>query len=359
LSEPKSIDRMFEELVAAVTSSTEMPPLDVVRQWKRAELLRIGIEDVMGLVDLEQVQRELTCLAEVTLRIALHQARRELQLVQLPFAIIGLGKFGGEELGYGADLDVLFIGGRGDGDQASAIRLAAKVIEFMTQPTEQGTLFPVDPRLRPDGEKGSLASALEAHRDYYQQRAELWERQALTKARFVAGDEDLGRRFVEMAHEIVYAKPLTAAEADKIRRMRERIETERGNQRDRQLEFKTGPGGIIDIEFLVQALQLRHGPAHPPLRTPQTLALLNRLTALGLVEEADSFHLRRHYLWLRRLESVLRRVENTSVSRLPAAEAEQKTVARRLGLDSREELLRTYSSVTAAVRQIFVRAFPR
>lgn len=353
LSEPKGIDQMFEQLVATVTGNRELPALDVVRQWQRAELLRIGIEDVMGLVDLEQVQREMTCLAEVCLRLALHEARRELKLAGLPFAVIGMGKFGGEELGYGADLDVLFVGGHDAGDQAPAVRLAAKVIEFMTQRTEQGMLFPVDARLRPDGEKGSLASSLGAHTDYYRQRAQLWERQSLTKARFVAGDEGLGRKFVEAVHGIIYAGPLRDEEAQRIRRMRHRIETERGDQNDVWREFKTGPGGLMDIEFLIQAEQLRHGHAHPQLRTPQTLAVLNRLTALGLVDESASLQLRRHYLWLRRVESVLRRQENSSVSRLPAAEPEQTMLARRLGLGTATGLVSTYRKIAGNVREIY------
>lgn len=355
LSEPKNIDRMCEELVAATTGNPDATPLDAARMWKRAELLRIGIEDVMGLVDLEQMCREMTCLAEVCLRFALHEGRRELKLAQLPFTVIGMGKLGGEELGYGADLDVLFVGGRDAADQPAAIKLAAKVIEAMTQRTAAGGLFVVDARLRPDGEKGVLASSLEAHRDYYRQRAQLWERQALTKARFVAGDEGLGRQFLEMTREIVYAEPLSGEEAAAIRRMRERIETQRGDQRQVAWEFKTGPGGLMDVEFLVQALQLRHGHAHPSLRTSQTLAALNRLTALGLVEEDDSFQLRRHYLFLRRIESVLRRAENASTSRLPAGEREQALLARRLGLDGRASLLKAYEQTTRSVRSIYDR----
>jgi glutamate-ammonia-ligase adenylyltransferase len=355
LNEPKSMDRMFEELVAAVGANPDRPAMDVARDWKRAELLRIGIEDVLGLVDLEQIQREMTCVAEVCLRFAVHEARRQLKRADLPFTIIGLGKFGGEELGYGADLDVLFVGGRGAADQAAAVGLAAKVIELMSQRTEAGMLYVVDPRLRPDGEKGVLASSLEAHADYYRQRAELWERQALTKARFVAGDEGLGRRFVELAHEVVYSRGLTPAELEQVRQMRDRIASERGNQQQVRWEFKTGPGGLMDVEFLVQALQLQHGHAHAGLRTPHTLNALNRLTALGLVEEEDSALLRRQYLFLRKIESVLRRVEDTSVSRLPASEGEQAVLARRLGLASRAQLLAGYEQAVAGVRRVYAR----
>lgn len=351
LNEPHGLARMRDELADAVASAPDMLPTNTARQWKRAELLRVGIEDVMGLVDIEHLHREITCLAEAALRFALEEARRELQLTDLPFAVIAVGKFGGEELGYGADLDVLFVGE----DQSGAIRLATKLIEFMSQPTDAGTLFAVDARLRPDGEKGSLAGPLEAHRDYYLRRAQLWEKLALTRVRFVAGDESLGRAFIEMVHGIIYAAPITDADLAEIRRMRHRIETERGERKHAELEFKTGPGGLMDVEFLVQTLQLRHCHAHPQLHNPHTLATLNRMTALGLVEEADSFALRRHYLFLRRIESVLRRAENTGVSRLPSEERDQALLARRLGLASRDDLLGASHLATQTVRKIYDR----
>jgi glutamate-ammonia-ligase adenylyltransferase len=303
------------------------------------------------LVDIEHLHREISSLAEATLRFALHQARRELKLASLPFAVIAAGKFGSEELGYGADLDVLFVGE----EQADAIRLAAKLIEFMSAPTDTGTLFAVDARLRPDGEKGVLASSLEAHRDYYVQRAQLWEKLALTRARYVAGDEPLGRKFIEMVHSVIYAAPISDADLAEIHRMRRRIETERGDQTCVAFEFKTGPGGLVDVEFLVQTLQLRHGHAHAALRNPQTLAALNRLTALGLIEETDSSALRQHYLFLRRVESVLRRAENTNVSRLPGDEREQTLLARRLGFASATDFLGAYRLATRTVRGIYNR----
>jgi [glutamine synthetase] adenylyltransferase / [glutamine synthetase]-adenylyl-L-tyrosine phosphorylase len=360
LTDPKSLDRMHEELVGAVMASSsagdgeqEMPPMNVARVWKRGEMLRIGIEDVMGLVDIEQMHQEMTHLAEACLRFALEQVRAELKLTRLPFVIVGMGKFGGSELGYGADLDVLFVGGKTAQDQARTTKLATRLIEFMSHQTAGGTLFAVDARLRPDGEKGSLANTLEAHREYYLKRAQLWERQALLKARIVAGDADLGKKFMEMVHQIVFARPLTAQQVEEIRAMRRRIETERGDQKNPAFEFKTGPGGLIDVEFLVQTLQLRHGHAHPQLRTAHTLAALNRLTALGIVDEAESSQLRAHYLFLRRIESVLRRVENTSVLHLPTDEREQARLAKRLGFATRDDFLGNYQLATKRTRELY------
>jgi [glutamine synthetase] adenylyltransferase / [glutamine synthetase]-adenylyl-L-tyrosine phosphorylase len=351
LSDPKGLDRMSEEL--NVAPEEDSMPMETARRWKQSEMVRIGIEDVMGLVDLEQMHTEMTALAEACLRFAVAQAQKELGLKKLPFVVIGMGKFGGRELGYGADLDVLFVGGTGANDQPQAIKLASSVMDFMSRQTSAGALFAVDPRLRPDGTKGTLAGSLDMHRDYYAKRAQLWERQALTKARFVAGDPKLGQDFMLTVHEVAYGRTATAEELEQIRQMRHRIETERGDQQHVDLEFKTGPGGLVDVEFLVQALQLRHGHAHRQLRTAHTLAVLNRLTALGLIEEDQSASLRKNYFFLRRIESVLRRAENTGISKIPIDEREQLRLAKRLGFATAAEFLETYRHTTRKTREIY------
>jgi glutamate-ammonia-ligase adenylyltransferase len=351
---------LFDEVCRGVALDEPRPlpavaaePMETARVWKRAELLRIGIADVLGLVDLPQVLAEITGLADTCLQFALAQAQRELKLKKLPFLIVGLGKFGGQELGYGADLDVLFVG-----DQAQSTRLASRVIEFMARQTSTGKLFEVDARLRPDGKDGPLASSLDAHRDYYTKRAQLWERLAFTKARIVAGDAAYGEKFMKLIAGIIYAAPLTAADATELRQMRHRIETERGDQQHLDWEFKTGPGGLIDVEFLIQSLQLQHGAAHPQIRTAHTLAALNRLASLGIIEEGHASQLRRHYLFLRRLESVLRRMENLSVSHLPDDEAGQNRLAKRLGFAERDEFLDAYRHTTRRVRVLYEQLRP-
>ena len=356
LSDPKNLNIMHEELCAAQKEGAE--PMETARRWKRSEMVRIGIEDVMGLVDIEQTHAEMTSLAEACLRFAVERVHQGPKRKQFPFIVVGMGKFGGMELGYGADLDVLFVGGTGASDQAEAGKLASSVIDFMSRQTSAGSLFPVDARLRPDGEKGTLASSLDAHRDYYAKRAQLWERQALIKARFVAGDAKLGKDFMQMAHEIVYGSALTAEELAHIRQMRHRIETERGDQQHLELEFKTGPGGLVDVEFLTQALQLRHGHEHAQLRIAHTLAVLNRLTALGIVEEEQSALLRRNYFFLRRIESVLRRAENTNVSRIPVDDREQLRLAKRLGFTNTADFLRNYRHATRKTRELYDQLLP-
>jgi glutamate-ammonia-ligase adenylyltransferase len=339
--------------VAAMVAALESEPGEpaaATREWKRAELFRIGVEDVMGLVDLEQVHQSISRLAEACLRFGLACVQRDLKQTKLPFAVVAMGKFGGQELGYGADLDVLFVG-----EGEAAIRVATELIRFMEQPTAAGMLFRLDARLRPDGEKGPLVAGLEAHREYYWKRALLWERQALTKARYVAGTPSLGEAFLAMVHEAVYGRPWSEADWAEIRRMRQRIEKERGNPQRPELEFKTGPGGLLDVEFLVQALQLRHGAEHRALRTAHTLAALNRLTAVGVLEDRVSYGLRKNYLFLRRVESVLRREENASLSALPGDEFRLKCLAKRLGFSQGEALLAECRRVMQSNRAIYNR----
>jgi glutamate-ammonia-ligase adenylyltransferase len=351
LAEPKSPTRLRDEALTLAGQAEEDTPGDAVRRWKHAELVRIGLEDILGLVDIEQLHKEMTHLATACLEAALVHAKSSGDTVT--FCVIGMGKIGGQELGYGADLDVLFVGGKDASEQTAAIDMAGRVMDYMMKPTTAGSLFKVDPRLRPDGEKGVLASSIEAHRDYYRNRAMLWERQALTKARFVAGDVGLGERFMTMVREIVYARGLTSEEQREIRKMRHRIETQRGDQRQADLEFKTGPGGLMDVEFLVQALQLMHGHQHDGLRTSHTLAALNRLTALGIVDDEPGYHLRRHYLFLRRIESILRRQENTGVSRLPSSDRELTALAKRMGFASATEFRGNYDLARRLNRSVF------
>ena len=164
---------------------------------------------------------------------------------------------------------------------------------------------------------------------------------------------------METVQEICYARPPTTDEAESIRAMRHRIETERCDPQHPELEFKTGPGGLVDVEFLIQALQLRHGHGHRHLRTAHTLAALNRLAALGLIEEEQASQLRHHYLFLRRIESVLRRVENTSVSRLPAIAREQAFLAKRMGFAGAAEFIATYGHATHRLRSLYDQLIPR
>jgi glutamate-ammonia-ligase adenylyltransferase len=355
LSQSKKIPMMLEELQRqlAGTPGDWESAAAVARRYQRAELVRIALADILGLADVEWTQAEMSFLAEAQLRFAFDACAREIQPPVPPLAVIALGKFGGQELGYGADLDVLFVTNDDAESAMSAARLANRLIEFMSKQTADGSIFKLDARLRPDGEQGPLVPSLTACRRYYGKRAWLWEKQSLLKARFVAGETKTGRAFMGLVNETVFSRPLTDDERQEILAMRRRIEQERSDRAQPELSFKTTAGGMMDVEFLVQTLQLRHGHEMESLRCAPTLAALGRLTARGLVEESDNYTLRHDYLFLRRVESALRRHENSPVSSLLPDETEQQKLAKRLGFSSREEFWKTYETVRRRIRNIY------
>lgn len=306
-------------------------PLDSVRAYRQTQLLRIFLRDVLGLASLASAFAEHSALAEACL-IFVNRVRGN----ESDLTIIALGKFGGAEIGYGADLDVLFVG--------DDIRAAQHLMVAMAQPTAEGSIATLDARLRPEGEKGNLACSLETYEAYYETRAQLWEIQALTRARPVAGP--LQNQFMDLARR-VWRK---AAERDdlysQIAGMLQRIRQERGSAAD-VLDFKTGTGGVIEAEFLVQALQMRAG-----IWNPQTISALDELTTKRLLSQEEAALLKESYLHLRLIESILRRWENKSVSTLPADETEQRKLAKRVGADSLDSFAQRYREARESIHSI-------
>jgi [glutamine synthetase] adenylyltransferase / [glutamine synthetase]-adenylyl-L-tyrosine phosphorylase len=289
-----------------------LPWRDWLRVYRRAQQLRIGLRDLLGFATLREVWAECTALAEACLAFAQRQLGLDDSLT-----VIALGKFGGCELGYGADLDVLFIG-----PQPEA---AAALLRAMTETTAEGRVFPMDARLRPEGEKGQLAITLAEWRSYFARgRGELWEAQALTKARPLTGPDQAA--WLNAAQDVWRSHGQRADLFEKIHSMLARIAEHRG--KDPLLDFKTGPGGLMQLEFFVQARQMRAGEWEP-----------NTLDALARVAPDVAPALSDAYLFLRKVETVLRRMDDTSVSTLPADEREQNHLARRCSLASRDALL--------------------
>jgi glutamate-ammonia-ligase adenylyltransferase len=284
------------------------------RVYRRAQQLRIGLRDLLGFASLPEVFAECSSLAEACVIFA----QRKLGL-DGSLTVVAMGKFGGRELAYGADLDVLFIGP----DPLAA----AELIRAMTESTVEGRIFPMDARLRPDGDKGQLAVTLAEWQDYFARgRGELWEAQSLTKARPISGPDQ--GAWLAAAQRVWRGNGSRADLFERIAGMLDRIAGHRGG--DPVLDFKTAPGGLMWIEFFVQARQMRAG-----LWEPGTLEALARLDLPG---EAAS-ELAEAYLFLRKVETVLRRMDDTPVSRLPGDPVEQARVARRCGLGGSGELL--------------------
>ena len=299
---------------------------DWTRVYRSAQILRIALRDILGFAGITELQREFTALAEACL---IHTVR--VLGIEESVTVIAMGKFGGGELSYGCDLDLIFMGD----DPAPA----AELIKAMTTQTGEGILYPVDARLRPEGESGVLATPMETYRQYFKGRAQLWEAQALTKARPVAGPGQ--GEFAAWARAAwgEFARREDALPG--IRRMHERVERERAGANP-LVAFKTGRGGLMELEFHTQALQMRHG-----IWETNTVRAIEALAGAGIIEGASE--VAGEYLFLRRCEAAIRRMDNASVSVLPDEPAEQRRVGIRLGFDTRDAFLTRYRAARAAI----------
>ena len=312
----------------ARTDAEKLPPGDHVRVYRRAQILRIALRDLLGFAQGAQLQREYSALAEACL---LH-TQRVLGL-DASLTVVAMGKFGGAELSYGCDLDVGFVGD----DPGSA----AGLVKAMTTQTAEGIVFPVDARLRPEGEAGLLAIPLQSYQRYFENRAQLWEAQALTKARPVSGPAQAA--FSSWARETWTRFGQREDLLPGIRRMHARVVRERGGPDD-LAAFKTGAGGLMELEFHIQALQMRHA-----IWEPNTCAAIAALAGAGVIARDDAAARRDDYLFLRRCEAVIRRADNSSISFLPPDLDSRRKVAIRLGFPGREAFLDHYRAVRAGL----------
>ena len=307
------------EPVAGPADRAGAGPVAALRVAYRRRLLALAARDLTGEVTLDQVAAELADLAAAALEAALAIARASLPPGAAPcrLAVIAMGKCGARELNYASDVDVIFVaepagagqaGAREDGGEAAALRtatqLAAGLIQACSQSTPEGALFPVDPNLRPEGRSGPLVRTLASHRAYYQRWAQTWEFQALLKARPVAGDAELGAAYAAAMRPLVWQAAQRDNFVSDVQAMRRRvIGTLPAAVAGRQL--KLGPGGLRDIEFAVQLLQLVHGRLDESLREPATLPALAMLAAGGYVGRRDAAELAGAYRFLRQVEHLL------------------------------------------------------
>jgi glutamate-ammonia-ligase adenylyltransferase len=311
LTDPGALDVLAHLDAGAPTA----PPgasgrVDSLARWKRLELLRIAARDLLGLDDLPTTGHALASLADDVLTAAAALAGP----VAEGLVVVAMGKTGARELNYASDVDVLFVGA---GDARPV--LAA------------GACFRIDVDLRPEGRDGPLVRSLASYEAYWDRWAETWEFQALLKARPVCGDPGLQARFAAAAAGRVWGRPFGADELRSVRTMKARAEREVARRGLSERELKRGRGGIRDIEFTVQLLQLVHGRSDPTLRVPATLDALTELVAAGCVGAEDADALREAYAFLRRVEHRLQLVEEQRAHALPATEPALVHLARTLG----------------------------
>ena len=348
--------------------------LDALRRFRNEQFLRIGVNDLESLLPFYVVSSQLSDLADVCLEAAWRVAEEEVQrrygLAQSPglFAVLGMGKLGSRELTYNSDLDLIFVyvSGAASAGPVSVheyfTRLAQVMITTLQVPTREGRVYKIDTRLRPSGNAGPLVSSLESFARYHAESAHLWERQALIKARAVTGDPTLMQDVETIVERCVYAAPLGDDEVAEIHRLRMRMERELAGDEREEFNIKTGRGGIVDIEFVTQMLQLRHGPACPQVRRRATRHALAALAEAGVIPADDARALEESYAFLRTLTNRLRIEFDQPVEELEREGARVPAVARRLGYEGTNEevaqrLLEDYERHRERVRALYTRWF--
>ncbi|MDQ1743512.1 MAG: [glutamine synthetase] adenylyltransferase / [glutamine synthetase]-adenylyl-L-tyrosine, partial [Pseudonocardiales bacterium] len=341
-----------------------------IRSLRRVELLRIAFADLLGHLDDSEVAIALTELADATLASALGAAVRivaaELGLpdLDLRFAVIAMGRLGGRELGYGSDADVLFVyDDRGAGPEAGrrAHLVAERLRAMLAAPSTDPPLL-LDADLRPEGRNGPLVRSLGSYAEYYQRWASVWEAQALLRARFCAGDPELGERFVELIDPIRYpAGSLPAAAVVEIRRIKGRVDAERlPRGADPHTHTKLGRGGLADVEWTVQLLQLRNAGRVAGLRTTGTPAALRAAVDAGLLAADEAAELTAAWRLAGRLRNAIMLVRDRPEDQLPKPGRVLEAVGRVLGYQpgfQAGQLIDDYRRVTRRARRVVESVF--
>ena len=316
-----------------------------LRRYHQTELMRIGLRDILGLADFEQNLVELSGLADACLEYATESVLRKHKIRKPPFAIIGLGKLGGQEINYGSDLDVTFVAEDGAKNLPKLQRIATEILDMLSRQTELGIAFVTDTRLRPDGEKGLLVNTVKAYREYYEHRAQLWELQALSRRRVVAGNREVGGQFEPMAARLTdFSKGGPPNWKQQIAKMRHRIETERTPPGQQHLAIKTGAGGLIDAEFMAQTFCLERG-----WNEPNTLRALERAMKNAPMIAA--------YRQLRRVEGILRRWSFAGETVLPVDDAPLYRVAVRCGFRTSAAFMKSLAGYRKVIRGAYADVF--
>ena len=354
----------------AVSRHTEpLAAVAAARTLRRHEMLRIAAADLLGLLDTEQVCAALSSVWVAVLQAALDAAVRSQRLDRPPPArlvVIGMGRLGGAELGYGSDADVMFVCEPTEGaTEQEAVRYATTIAETVRQLLSAPTPDPaleVDANLRPDGRSGPLVRTLESYRSYYANRSEVWEAQALLRARPVAGDADLGRRFIALIDPIRYPDDgLAEAKATEIRRIKARVDAERlPRGADRSTHTKLGHGGLADVEWTVQLIQLQHAGDIPELRTTSTLDGLREATEAGLLSAQDVDELAAGWTMATRARNAVMLVRGKPFDQLPGPGRDLVAVARALGYPAGGdpgEFVDDYRRATRRARAVVERVF--
>jgi glutamate-ammonia-ligase adenylyltransferase len=348
----ETLDRA--DLVASAAAAVGWRPSAerqrALHRWRHRHLLGVAARDVFGQADVETAGHDLTAQAEACVEAAIAHVAPE-----VPFAVVALGRFAGAELSYASDLDVLFVhdGSRAD-DHDEGLRVASGVLRFLSGPTPANRIYEIDAALRPEGRHGALSRSLDGYAAYLDRWAQTWERQAFTRARPVAGDPELGQRFLDLLAGAVWDRLLTDEEEREIRRMKARVESERlPPGEDAAFHLKLGRGALADVEWTVQLLQLRSGT-----RAPSTVHGLAALESAGVIDPGDADVLRDAYRFCEQARNRWWLVGSapTFTDALPSRRGDLLHLARSLGTTP-SALREDYRRVTRRSRRVVERLF--
>lgn len=365
LLRPRSASALDDEARAIQTRHTTVADaLRAVRALRRRELLRTAMGGVLDVLTIEQVATALTDITAVTIQAALRAVRREVVPPEddaLDFSVIAMGRFGGAELGFGSDADILYVYDPNGVEPERAQALAAKIVAGLREHlTDHRLPLELDAGLRPEGRSGPLVRSLAAYATYYRRWSLSWEAQALLRARGVAGSTKLITRFIELADSIRYPTDIDPQGVREIKRIKARVEGERLPQgADPRRHLKLGPGTLSDVEWLVQIIQLQHAHAVPALRTTSTLGALGAAVDAGLLPQEAAARLREAWLLSSRLRSAITILTGSTSDVLPADRRQLDAIARILGYPDRSatQLEEDFLGVTRRARKAFEHEF--
>jgi len=351
LTQRKSTATIHIEASKIINETSADQKLDALRRYQRGEILRIGASDLLALYDLRTVTRQLSKLASGLVRTCLDLASQQSGVSVNDFVIIAMGKHGAEELNYSSDIDLLFVA---TNNPMEKLKLAERLIENIGGVTREGFLYRVDMRLRPWGRDGFLVTTHDGYLQYIQQHARLWEKQALLKARPIAGDLDLGKKLLASVEPYIFnnAPEEVRASVFSMKQRTEQVLHQKGRDWG---EVKLGEGSIRDVEFVVQYLQLAYGHQHPDLRKRATLQILPRLARHHLLTNEETRILTDGYTLMRTIEHYIQVMHYQQTYTMPSDPDALALLAGRLGFANTKALTHRYDEHRKAIRAIYLR----
>ncbi len=372
LNQPRTADELHTELAELLRGATDPDP--ILHSFQDKEFLRIGVGDLLGKADVRVTTAALSDVADTILIQVVELVEPAVQaklgspqnpLVATsgsksdplcPYLLLGLGKLGGREISYHSDLDLLLVYAAdgttscGESNRVYFTELAQRVIKTASRMGPMGRLYEVDMRLRPTGKSGSLVLPLSEFRRYFASSGcQLWERQSLSRARVVRGDATFAGEVMDAVHAAMLSPAWCPQLVDEVRAMRQKLESTASAR-----SLKRGPGGLTDVEFAVQLLQLKYGREHPDVLTPNVWDALDSLAASGVLPVDDATALRDGYSFLRLVEARLRIVTDRALTEIPESADDQAKLAYRLGFATTSDFLAAFRRATASVRAAYL-----